>query len=233
MKLKLVEKRDEAFETKSFFWEPEKKVDYIPGQYFYFTLPSLKFPDSRGSTRDFTLSSSPSEGSLLRLTTRIRQGSGFKKSLDELPIGAVIDGEGPNGTFLLEENDPNPEVFIAGGIGITPFRSMIKYIADKDLYNRIYLIYSNTNEEDFAFRKEFTQILEAQSNIHVEFFVSSKLGHLDETKLTQIVSKWGLDFEKPSWWLCGPPGMVSAIEQSLGKLQISPGKVRIEKFTGY
>jgi len=105
MQLKLVNKIDEARGTKSFFWEPEIKVDYLPGQYFYYTLPELKFPDSRGATRHFTISSSPTEGNQLRLTTRIREESGYKKTLDELPIGSIVEGEGPNGTLILDENE--------------------------------------------------------------------------------------------------------------------------------
>lgn len=233
MKVKLVEKKDEAFGTKSFSWQPEKKVDYIPGQYFYFTLPSLKYPDPRGTTRHFTLSSSPSEGEILKLTTRMREESGFKKSLDELPMGTEIDGEGPNGTFMLEENDPNPEIFIAGGIGITPFRSIIRYITDKGLSNQIYLVFADSNEKDFAFKDELTEIVKGHPNIHVEFFVTSKQGHLDETKLTQLVTKWGLDSSKATWWLCGPPPMVDALEDIMSKLQIPQGKVKVEKFTGY
>lgn len=233
MKLKLVEVKEEAKGTKSFSWEPEKKFDYLPGQYFYFTLPNLTFPDPRGTTRHFTLSTSPTEGEIIKNTTRVREESGYKKTLLSLPVGSVIDGEGPNGTFVLDENDPNPEIFIAGGIGITPFRSMIKYAADKSLNNQIYLIYSNTNLEDAAFKDELSQISKAHPNIHVEFFVTSKLGHLDELKITQFLTKWDLDISKPTWWLCGPPPMVDSMEQILGKLQIPLGKVRVEKFTGY
>ncbi len=139
MKLKLIDVRDEARSTKSFFWQAEKAVSYIPGQYFYFTLPKLNYPDPRGATRHFTLSSSPTEGVTLRNTTRIREESGFKKSLSELPVGSEIQGEGPNGTFILDEKEPGPHIFIAGGIGITPFRSMIKYASDKNLTIPIYL----------------------------------------------------------------------------------------------
>ena len=98
MKLRLVKKTDEAKGTKSFFWEPEKKINYLPGQYFYFTLPKMTREDPKGNTRHFTLSSSPTEGNLIRHTTRIRE-SGYKKSLDDLKIGSEILGEGPNGTF--------------------------------------------------------------------------------------------------------------------------------------
>ncbi|EKD57627.1 MAG: hypothetical protein ACD_57C00206G0001, partial [uncultured bacterium] len=85
MKLKLVKKKNEAEGTKSFFFESETKVDYSPGQYFFITLPKLNYPDQRGETRHFTLSSSPTE-QLLRITTRIRPESGYKKTLDEQVI---------------------------------------------------------------------------------------------------------------------------------------------------
>ena len=103
MKIKLIKKISEAKDTKSFFWKPEMDVNWLPGQYFYYTFPKLEFEDSRGPTRHFTVSSSPTEGALLRLTTRIRESSGFKKSLDKLAIGAELDSEGPSGTFIFDE----------------------------------------------------------------------------------------------------------------------------------
>jgi len=154
MKLKLVEKREEAKGTVSFFWEPEKPLKYLPGQYFYITLPKLSFPDPRGSTRHFTLSSSPTEPPLLRITTRLREQSGFKKSLDDLEIGQETEGEGPNGTFVLDESEKGSHIFLAGGIGITPFRSMVKYCLDKNTGSKITLIYSCSMPEEIVFRQE-------------------------------------------------------------------------------
>src|SRR3990167_3105081 len=88
MKLKLIKKQTEAKGTKSFFFEPSEKVDWLPGQYFYHTLPKLNYPDPKGATRHFTISSSPTEGNLIRLTPRVRNESGFKQTLDELPIAS-------------------------------------------------------------------------------------------------------------------------------------------------
>src|SRR3989344_7802419 len=115
MKLKLVKKIEEAKGTKSFFWETEKHVKYLPGQYYYYTLPTLKYDDSRDPTRHFTISLSPTEGDLLRLTTRIRPESGYKMTLNELPIASEIEGEGPSGTFILDESEKGPNIFLAGG----------------------------------------------------------------------------------------------------------------------
>lgn len=239
MKLKLIEIREEAKGTKSFFWQPEKNVSYLPGQYFYFTLPSLKYPDPRGGTRHFTLSSSPTEGEILRNTTRIREESGYKKTLNELEVGAVIEGEGPNGTFLLDENEKGPLVFLAGGIGITPFRSMMKFATDKKLQIPIHLIYSNSIPEEIAFRAEIEELIKTNPNLKVDMTISKPeeskekwegiTGRIDENLLRKLVP----DVTAPFFMVSGPPPMVDAVEQALGKLGLASGRVRSEKFTGY
>ena len=231
MKLTLVKKQDEARGTKSFFWEPEKPLNYLPGQFLYYTLPSLKYPDPRGATRHFTFSSSPTEGNLLRLTTRIRPESGYKKTLDELAIGSLVEGEGPNGTFILNDNDLGPHVFLAGGIGITPFRCMLKYVADKKLSTQIYLIYSDSTEEDMAFKKEFEEASKNHPNIKTEFVITSRDGRIDELKINKFIGNWKIG--NCTWWLCGPPPMVDAMQEILGKVGVTSNHLRAEKFTGY
>lgn len=232
MKLTLIEIRDEAKGTKSFFWKPDKTISFYPGQYYYFTLPALKYPDPRGSTRHFTISSSPTEGEILRLTTRIREESGYKKTLAQLPVGSEIEGEGPNGTFVFSEGEAGPHIFIAGGIGITPFRSIIKYIADKNLLTPIYLIYSNS-DNDFVFKEDLDAICAAHQNIKIQYIATATEGRLDEIKIKQLIDGWKLDMGSCTWWVCGPPPMIDAMEKSLGKLKITSGQIRSEKFTGY
>lgn len=239
MKLTLLEIRDEAKGTKSFFWRPEKPVSYLAGQYFYFTLPSLKYPDPRGATRHFTLASSPTEGEILRNTTRIREESGYKKTLNELPAWSVIEGEGPNGTFLLDENEKGPFVFLAGGIGITPFRSMMKFATDKKLSIPMHLIYSNSIPEEIAFKAEVEGFAQENPNIKVDLTISKPeeskekwgglTGRIDENLIRKLVA----DVTAPIFMVSGPPPMVDAVEQALGKLGLGAGRVRSEKFTGY
>lgn len=243
MKLKLIDKRQEAEGTKSFFWETQKEIKYLPGQYFYFTLPKLNFPDPRGATRHFTLSSSPSEGKIIRCTTRIRQESGFKKTLDGLSIGSEIQGEGPEGSYILDENEKGPHVFLAGGIGITPFRSMIKYVVDNNLDIQIHLIYSNSIPEQIAFKKELADWSKKSHNVSVDMTVSKPeeskekwsglTGRVDEFMIKKLIENWKLEIRNLTFWLCGPPVMVDAMEQIMGKLKVSFGQVRSEKFTGY
>lgn len=233
MKLKLIKKVEEARSTVSFYWEPEKEVAFKAGQYFYFTLPKLDFPDPRGATRHFTLSSSPTETGYIMNTTRIREESGFKKTLNALPVGTIIEGEGPNGTFLLDDSELGPHIFIAGGIGITPFRSIIKYVSDKNLSTQIFLIYSDSSEEDMPYKKELDDLSKSHPNIKIKFVFTKTEGRIDEDKIKSLSQNWGLEIAKCTWWLCGPPPMVDAMEQIIVKLQIPFGRVRVEKFTGY
>ncbi len=233
MKIKLVDKKTEARGTKSFFWELEHPIDFLPGQYFYYTLPKLNYPDERGETRHFTISSSPTEGDVLRLTTRIRPESGFKRTLDELKVGAVIEGEGPTGTLIIDEKEEGPHIFIAGGIGITPFRSAIKYAIDKGIKTPIYLIYSNSDNE-FVFKKELDAWQKESDFLKIEYFDSSVSGHLDQSKIKKIFDIWHLSFGIPvTWWLIGPPAFNDAVEDILAKMKIPEEKIRSEKFTGY
>jgi len=256
MLLKLKEKVKEAMGTTSFLWESEKSVSYLPGQYFYYTLPKLIYPDSKGPTRHFTLSSSPTEGKLLKLTTKIRKESGFKQTLDALPIGSQVEGEGPSGTFIIDEHEAGPHIFIAGGIGITPFRSAIKYAIDKNTASSIHLLYSNSIPEEIAFRDELSKWDQNFDNIKVDFTITKPdniksswnglTGRIDQNMLNKVIGNWkSLDFTRDGeqveplhigyskFWLCGPPPMVDAMEKLLGSMKITSDRVRSEKFTGY
>ncbi len=244
MKLKFVKKQNEAKDTTTFFFEPERPINWLPGQYYYFTLPELKYPDPRGATRHFTISASPTEGPQLRLTTRIRRDSGYKNTLNEMAIGTEIEGEGPNGTFILDENETGNHILIAGGIGVTPFRSFIKYNIDQKLTGtRLHLIYANSLPEDIAFRSELEEWSKVNENIKIAMTISrpeeSKekwtglTGRIDENMLKKLLENWNLKIENSIFWLCGPPPMVEAMEKVLGKLKITADKLRTEKFTGY
>ncbi len=232
MKLTLVKKVDEARATKSFFFESNEKITWLPGQYIYITLPKLNYPDERGATRHFTISSSPTEGRLIRITTRIREESGYKKTLDELSVGSAVEGRGPMGSFVLT-NHYSPitnHLFLAGGIGITPFRSMIKYNIDKNLNIPMYLIYSNSDSE-FVFKKELVQWQKENKNIIVTYFDSSVSGHLDVTKLTTLITNHQSLVTR--FWVVGPNVFVNAMEEILEELKIPEDQIKTEKFTGY
>lgn len=239
MKLTLVKVKEEADGIKSFYWKPESKVDYLPGQYYYFTIPSLKYPSDRGNTRHFTLSSSPTE-ELLCFTTKIRDESGYKKTLNELEIGTNIEGMGPNGTFAFDETKEKSHIFVAGGIGITPFRSIIRYIYEKNLSINIHLLYSASTPDQLLFKDEFDHISSMRPHIIVTYTItqnaesvswSGKEGRIDADFIHDATSRE--ERATALFWVCGPPPMVTALEETLSNLHISQERIWSEKFTGY
>jgi len=239
MKFKLIDKKVEAKGTKSYFFEPDKHFEFLPGQFLYYTLSKLSFPDHRGATRHFTISSSPTESPPIRLTTRIREESGFKKTLESLAIGAIIEADGPDGTFILDTSDKGPHIFIAGGIGITPFRSMIKFILDRNLGYKMHLMYANSLPEEITFRDEFDHYHDLVPNFKLTSTVTRKdeseipwvglVGRLD----ANLISKVASSYQNPCFWVAGPPPMVDSMENILKSLKIPGSRVRTEKFSGY
>jgi ferredoxin-NADP reductase len=236
MKLKLLKRKQEAEGTKSFLFRPEKKVNFQPGQYFYLSLPKLNYKDKKGPTRHFTIASSPTEGENLLFATRMRESSGFKKTLDEIKIGSEIDGEGPEGSFILDEKEPGPHVFLAGGIGITPFRSFIKYNIDKKLKTSLTLLYSNSTEKLITFREELEAWSKKYGNFSLFQTISKPEGKWDGLKGRideKMINKLKIDTSKSTFWVAGPEVFVKAMEKVLGKLGVTSDRVRSEDFPGY
>ena len=133
MRARVKEKREVAKGTLLVLFDLlGEEVDFIPGQYFWVTLPDPPYEDARGPRRHFSIVTSPNERGVLGFCTRLRD-SAFKRSLVELPVGADAEVEEPKGSFLLPQETDQPYVFIAGGIGITVFRSMLRYIAEENL----------------------------------------------------------------------------------------------------
>lgn len=231
MKATLIRKVEEVKDTYSFFWQLTEKIQWLPGQYLYYTLPKLILPDNRGPTRQFTIANSPTESGYVQLTTRIRPDSGFKQTLKQLEIGSKVEVEGPSGSYILDENLTGPQILLAGGIGITPFRSFIKYVADKNFTIPIFLIYSNS-DHNFVFQNELDQWQKNNTSLKIEYYNSGKNGHLDLDKLGKICNSLNLKTDS-NYWIVGPPPYVSATESILEKLKVNEDNIHTEKFTGY
>lgn len=240
-KIKLISKKNEALSTKTFYFEKPSDFSYIAGQYIYLTIPHLLRPDPRGDTRHFTLSSSPTE-KYLSITVRMREGSFFKDSLDKADLGSVFLMRGPNGFFILDNTDDATQVMIAGGIGVTPYRSIIRSVADTGQSTSIHLVCSNPIPEEITFEEELDQIVKTHKNIKVTYTVTKPeeskqkwrgfTGRIDEKFLQKLASgNWKM--ENSFFWVCGPPLMSSAIEEVLERLGIKTDRVKTEHFTGY
>jgi len=127
-------------------------LDYAAGQFAFFDIGGV-YGDPKGPIRHFTISSSPTENFIM-LTTRVRE-SPYKKRLSTLEEGAKVNVRGPEGQFVLHHDYSKPAVFLSGGIGVTPFRSMVKYATDKQLPLQITMFDSNKSRGEILFKEEF------------------------------------------------------------------------------
>lgn len=205
----------------SFFFKKDE-FNFLPGQYIRMIL-SHENADDRGTSRFFTISSSPSEEHIV-ITTKLLQST-FKHTLLNLEEGELVRIFGPLGTLVLPEEESEPIVFISGGMGITPFRSMLRHVADKNLKTSVSLISAFSKEEDMIFYEELSAISKEHKNIQLTF--------LDKRISEEILRENISDLQKPTYYLVGPSAMVEAIREILRILDISEGKVVTESFTGY
>ena len=167
MKAKIAEKREVAKGTLYVVFDLlGHEVDFKPGQYFWITLVDPPYDDEKGPKRHISVATSPNDRNVLALCTRLRD-SAFKRSLAELPVGTEVEVEDPKGNFVLPEDTDPPYVFIAGGIGITVFRSMLRYIAEEKLPHRVTFVYSNRDRESTAFLDELPELERTCPNLKV------------------------------------------------------------------
>ncbi len=201
-----------------------QKFDFLAGQYIRVSVSNLLYPDPKGNSRVFSIASSPNEKNKLSIAFR-DSGSGFKRTLMELPLGSLVEIEGPFGYFTLPKDSLRPLVFIAGGIGITPFLSMIRFVNENKLNYQITLLYANQNKESGAYLDELEEIARQNSR----FILKNKFGYIDEEFIKQSVK----NLKEQSWYIVGPPPMVAAVREILARLNIDSNKIYLEDFYGY
>ncbi len=235
MKSYFIKKVQRTKDTYSFFFKKPDYFEFTAGQYNKWTIP-VEHPDERGNWRFFTISSAPYEEDLM-ITTKIVQST-FKKTLLTLNEHQEIDVYGPLGTFTLG-NPAEHHVFLAGGIGLTPYHSMIKQAAHAGWTTPITLIVSYSTTEDILFHDEFQTI--AQEHTWFMFHETitkpevskqpwtGSTGRVDEAMIRNFVP----DFQTCIFYLCGPPPMVEALQKVMIQIGIGDKQVRIERFTGY
>jgi ferredoxin-NADP reductase/nitrite reductase/ring-hydroxylating ferredoxin subunit len=220
----------------------KKELDYISGQYAFFDIGGV-FNDPEGPLRHFTIASSPTENFIM-ISTRIRD-TPYKKRLSSLEEKRTkVKVRRPMGKFILHEDHSKPAVFLSGGIGVTPFRSMIKYVTDKQLPIKIVMFDSNRDENNILYKNEFDEYLKINKNLKIIYAITGEggqpplghwegeIGRIDKPMITKYVSED--DLNKSIFYICGPPAMLNAIQNILNeKLRIPKDRVKIEEFTGY
>ncbi|MGH2932867.1 MAG: FAD-dependent oxidoreductase [Gaiellaceae bacterium] len=211
-----------------------EQVAFQPGQYFFVTLPDLGHQDDRGLRRHFSVVTSPTD-KVLGLATRMRD-SAFKRTLRELPVGTEVDVEQPKGKFVLPEDTSRPLVFIAGGIGITVFRSMLRYIREEALPYRVTLIYSNRDRDSTAFLDELRELEQELSDFRLILTMTQDPGWDGETRKldTQFVEDYlGESLDQSTFLVAGPPPLVEGAQAALEAAGVPEENVIAESYSGY
>jgi ferredoxin-NADP reductase len=212
-----------------------EEVDFTPGQYFWVELLNPPYDDEKGPRRHITVVTSPTEKGVLGLATRLRD-SAFKRSLVEMPEGSEVDVEQPKGSFLLPEDTSKDYVFVAGGIGITVFRSMLRYIADKGLDYRVTLVYSNRDRESTPFFDELQELESAIPGLRIVFTMTQDDGWdgekrtIDPEMLEDVL---GRDLKSFHFMIAGPPGMAKAVAAAISEAGVPGEQLQSDSFSGY
>lgn len=236
--LPFVRKEQVGKDAYAFYFDRSKEqLDFLPGQYIRMTLPQPN-PDERGIRRFFSLITSPLDKQFIGITTRIIQSS-FKQTLANLSPGAPVEFFGPVGRFVFDEKETQPHILLAGGIGITPYRSMLLYAAEKNLAIPITLFVSFSTVEDVLFKNELEEATKNNPNIKLVYTVTkpeeSKIPRGEETgRISEdLIKKYVADFSNALFYIVGPPAMVLAMEEMVKQMGIPMERIRKETFVGY
>ena len=226
-----------ADRTMSFRFIKPRDWSYRAGQFVDITLLDPPETDAEGNLRGFSISSAPRE-EVITITTRLRD-TAFKRVLLAMPLGTVVKIEGPFGDLRLH-HAARPAVLLAGGIGITPFRSiLVEAIGGGALPYPVVLFHANRRPEDAAFADEFRSLARRDPNLSFVPTMTAmpgsgqawngERGHIDAAMLRRHLEGIG----DPIHYIAGPPGMVQALRAMLIASGVDEDDVRIEEFTGY
>ncbi len=234
--LKLRKKIKMAPYILDFVFKPSQKLAFLPGQYMEFTLAHAH-PDSRGNRRYFTLASSPTENDVHLGIRFYEEGSSFKHALYRMDNKTDVVAAQIAGDFTLPADPAQKLVFIAGGIGITPFRSMLKYLLDTQQRRNIVLLYANKTADEIVYNDVLSA---AHAKLGVKIFYtltdiaalprnwSGFVGRLDERMIMQAVP----DYQERTYYLSGPPNMINAYESVLKNMGVQHNQIKKDFFPG-
>ena len=211
--------------TFAFYFDKPAGFSHEAGQNALVTLPD----GSEGHT--FTIASAPHERELM-FATRMRD-SAYKRALAAAPLGSKFKLDGPAGIMVLHEDEKRPAVFLAGGIGITPFLAMARDAEARLLPHRIVLFYSNRRPQDAAFLAELKHM--QNRNFRMVATMTDAADWAGEKRLIsrELVAEHIKDLRDPVYYFAGPPGMTMAVQGMLGEMGVKEDDMRSEEFYGY
>lgn len=225
--LTLKQKVQLSHDTFDFVFALSKPLKFTPGQYMEFTFEHPK-ADSRGNRRYFSLASSPTENEL-RIGVKFENPtSSYKRNLLGISPNQKIVASQLIGDFVLPKDKDKKLVLIAGGIGITPFRSMIKYLTDANEKRDIVIVYTASNIDDFVYKNVFEEAV-SKLGISIYYLDTKNKGRLDATKLIEFVP----DYKTRTYYVSGSHGVVTAIEEILHFLDVPRPQIVTDYFPGF
>lgn len=235
LNLKLIKKHEVANGTMGFHFEKPVGFEFRAGQFADYTLINPPETDEEGNTRGFSLVHAPFEPDIV-FATRMRD-TAFKRVMKDLPLGSEIKFDGPYGDFTLHKTESTPAVFLIGGIGITPVRSMIAQATHDKTAHKLTLLYSNKTPADAAFTNHFEQFASDNPNFTfvpvytdvAEDEWSGERGYID----ADMVRRYASDLTAPIFYLSGPAAMVGAMRKMLIEAGVNEDNIKTEEFSGY
>ena len=234
---KLLHRAEVADGTMAFHFERPAQFDFTPGQSADVTLPNPPETDPEGSVRTFSIASAPFEN-LLMFATRMRD-TAFKRSLKKVPIGTDVKIDSATGSFTLHKNSAKPAVFLAGGIGITPFFSILRQADHDRLQHKLCLFYSNRRPQDAPFLEDLRMLETSNPNFELVCTMTAIEQSKDEWQgETGLISKEMLsrhltNLQGPIYYVAGPPAMVAGLRKMLVAADVDEDDIRSEDFAGY
>jgi ferredoxin-NADP reductase len=236
-KSKLIRREEVAEGTIAFHFEKPSGFAFKAGQSADVTLIDPPDTDAEGNTRTFSIASPPFEDELV-FTTRMRD-TAFKRSLKTVPLATGVKIGSAAGSFTLHKNPAKSAVFLAGGIGITPFLSIVQQANHDRLPHKLYLFYSNRRPEDAAFLDTLQTLETTNPNFRLICTMTemskSKKEWKGETVLIdrEMLSRHLAVLQGPIYYIAGPPTMVAAMRQTLVDTEVEEDDIRAEEFAGY
>ncbi|MEO6906457.1 MAG: FAD-dependent oxidoreductase [Abditibacteriaceae bacterium] len=236
-KTRLLSSKEIAFETLEFHFEKPESHTFTPGQWGDITLVDPPETDAEGNTRGFTIASAPYEGDLI-MATRLRD-TAFKRVLQKMVVGTEFLLIATGGSFTLHSDTSIPAVFLSGGIGITPVRSIVLQATHDKNPHPISLFYSNHTPKNTAFFRDLQSA--EKTNPHFTFVPtmtamegsdetwSGETGHIDKAMLEKSIP----DLSLPIYYISGPQAMVVSLRKMLEDAGVKDHMIRTEEFEGY
>ncbi len=235
--IKFIKSETVADGTMAFYFEKPAGFEFAAGQSGDFTLIDPQTTDTEGNTRTFSFINAPQE-QYLGIATRMRD-TAFKNNLKNLKFGDEIILDAPYGDLKLHNNAAKPAVFLTGGIGITPARSIIMDATERALPHKIFLFYSNRRPEDAAFLQELTDAQARNANFKLTATMtepeksaqnwSGESGYINEAMLKKYIENLG----EAIYYLTGPQAMVTVMRSLLSGAGVDSDNIKTEEFPGY